>query len=87
MDGEEGYRMQTLFSYVQALPKGQKWFLAGLGFVVVLPFTAMVGLQIYNSVNLAMLGRDIAAREAVWKSEARTLNAHVDPERDRKSVV
>jgi hypothetical protein len=72
--------MKRFFAYFASLSKGQQTFLIALGVLVVIPFTTLVGLQIYNAANLAMLGSDISIRETEWKSEALALNTNVDPE-------
>lgn len=78
--------MKKIFAYFASLSRGQQWFLIALGILVVLPFTALVGLQVYNAANLAILSNDIAVRENAWKAEALALNAKVDPE-SLKSVA
>jgi hypothetical protein len=78
--------MKKLFGYFASLSKGQRRFLIALGIVVVIPFTTLVGLQIYNAANLAILGSDIAARENAWKAKSFALNTMVDPE-SLKSVT
>ena len=72
--------MKRFLSYFASLSRGQQTFLIALGVLVVIPFTTLVGLQIYNAANLAVLGSDIAVRETAWKSEAMALNSNVDPE-------
>jgi hypothetical protein len=72
--------MKKFFTYFASLSKGQQRFLIALAVLVLLPFTTLTGLQIYNAVNLAMLGSDIAVRQNAWKAEAFELNAKVDPE-------
>jgi hypothetical protein len=72
--------MKKFFAQFAALSTGQKWFMAVLGVFVVVPFTSLIGLQLYNAANLAVLGNDIAFRENAWKAEAHALNANVDPE-------
>jgi hypothetical protein len=72
--------MKKLFAYFSSLSKGQQRFLLALGVLVLLPFTTLIVLQVYNAANLAILGSDIAARENAWKAEAFALNAKVDPE-------
>jgi hypothetical protein len=85
-----GYRnrriMKKLFAYFASLSKGQQRFLIALAILVVIPFTTLIGLQIYNAANLAVLGSDIAARENAWKAESFALNTMVDPE-SLKSVA
>jgi hypothetical protein len=78
--------MKKLFAYFASLSKGQQRFVVALSVLVVMPFTTLVGLQIYNAANLAILANDIAAREIGWKAEAHALNAQVDPE-SLKSVA
>lgn len=72
--------MKKLFAYFASLTKGQQRFLIALLVLVLIPFTTLVSLQIYNAIQLAMLGSEIAARDDAWKAEARALNAKVDPE-------
>ena len=72
--------MKKFFVYFASLSKGQQRFLIALCVLVVIPFTTLVGLQIYNATNLAILGSDIAARESAWKAESFALNNKVDPE-------
>jgi hypothetical protein len=78
--------MKSLFKYFASLSKGQQMFLIALAVLVVIPFTTLVGLQIYNAANLAILGNDIAARESAWKADSFALNNKVDPE-SLKSVA
>ncbi|MDB5525612.1 MAG: hypothetical protein JWM58_3375 [Rhizobium sp.] len=78
--------MKKFFVYFASLSTGQQRFLMALCVLVVIPFTTLVGLQIYNAANLAILGSDIAVRENAWKAEAFALNAKVDPE-SLKSVA
>jgi hypothetical protein len=78
--------MKRLFAHFASLSQGQQWFLAGLCVLVVVPFTTLVGLQIYNAAMLAMLGRDISVRETAWKAQSLALNPNVDPE-SLKSVA
>ena len=72
--------MKKLFATFASLSRGQQGFLLALCVLVVLPFTTLVGLQIYNAANLAVLGSDIAARENAWKAQSFALNTKVDPE-------
>lgn len=72
--------MKKLFAYFASLTSGQQRFLLALLVLVVLPFTTLIGLQIYNAAHLALLGSEIAARSDSWKLEAHALNANVDPE-------
>ena len=72
--------MKKLFAYFASLSKGQQRFLIALCVLVVLPFTTLMGLQIYNAVQLAVLGSEISARDDAWKAEAHALDARVDPE-------
>jgi hypothetical protein len=78
--------MKRLFAYFSSLSKGQQRFLIALGVLVVIPFTTLIGLQIYNAANLAILGSDIAVRETAWKAQSFALNTKVDPE-SLKSVA
>jgi len=72
--------MKKLFAYFASLSKGQQRFLIALGVLVIIPFTTLIGLQIYNAANLAILSSDIAVRENAWKAESFALNTMVDPE-------
>ncbi|MBL0371283.1 hypothetical protein JJB09_04510 [Rhizobium sp. KVB221] len=72
--------MKQLFAYFSSLTKGQQRFLLALLVMVLIPFSLLVGLQIYNAVNLAMLGNDLAVKERVWKAQASALDDRVDPE-------
>ena len=54
--------MKKFFAYFASLSRGQQRFLIALGILVIVPFMTLVGLQIYNAANLAILGSDIAAR-------------------------
>jgi hypothetical protein len=78
--------MKTFFAYFASLSKGQQRFLVALGVLVVVPFTTLIGLQVYNAANLAVLGNDIAVRETAWKANSFALNTKVDPE-SLKSVA
>lgn len=78
--------MQKFFAYFASLSHAQQRFLIALGVLVVMPFTALIGLQVYNAANLAILSSDIALRENAWKAQAFALNAKVDPE-SLKSVA
>jgi hypothetical protein len=78
--------MKDLFAYYAALSRGQRTFLNVLFVLVVLPFTAMIGLQAFNAFNLAMLGSELATRSDAWKAEAQALDARMDPE-SLKSVA
>ena len=72
--------MKKLFAYFASLTRGQQRFLLVLLILTILPFSALIGLQIFNAANLALLGSEIAARDIAWKAEAHALNAKVDPE-------
>jgi hypothetical protein len=78
--------MKKLFATFASLSRGQQYFLIALCTLVVIPFTVLVSLQIYNAANLAVLGSDIAARENAWKAQSFALNTKVDPE-SLKSVA
>jgi hypothetical protein len=78
--------MKSLFAYFASLSKGQQRFLTALGVLVIIPFITLMGLQIYNAANLAVLGNDIAVRENAWKAQSFALNTRVDPE-SLKSVA
>jgi hypothetical protein len=72
--------MKKLFAYFASLTKGQQRFLLALLVLVLLPFTTLLCLQVYNAATLAMLGSEIASRAGAWKADAHALNAKVDPE-------
>jgi hypothetical protein len=72
--------MKQFFAYFASLTRGQQRFLLALTILLLIPFSALVGVQLYNAVNLALLGNEIASRDGAWKAEAHALNAKVDPE-------
>lgn len=72
--------MKQFFAYFASLTRGQQRFLLALTILLLIPFSALVGIQLYNAVNLALLGNEIASRDGAWKADAHALNAKVDPE-------
>ena len=72
--------MRKLMSIWRALPKGQQFFLVLLATFIVIPFVALLFLQVYNAYTLAQLGNDISVQQDEWKRRAASLNANVVPE-------
>lgn len=72
--------MRKLVSVWSVLPRGQQLFLVLLATFIVIPFVALLFLQVYNAYNLAQLGSDISVKQTEWKLRAARLNAHVAPE-------
>lgn len=72
--------MRKLMSIWNVLPRGQQLFLVLLASFIVIPFVALLFLQVYNAYTLAQLGSDISVKQDEWKRRAATLNANVVPE-------
>lgn len=72
--------MRKLMSIWSVLPKGQQLFLVLLATFIVVPFVALLFLQVYNAYTLARLGNDISVKQDEWKQRAARLNANVAPE-------
>jgi hypothetical protein len=72
--------MRKLMSIWSVLPRGQQLFLVLLATFIVIPFIALLFLQVYNAYTLAQLGSDISVKQDEWKDRAAQLNANVVPE-------
>ncbi|MCB1444244.1 MAG: hypothetical protein KDJ87_00195 [Rhizobiaceae bacterium] len=72
--------MRKLISIWSILPKGQQLFLVLLATFIVIPFVALLFLQVYNAYTLTQLGSDIALKQNEWRYRAARLNANVVPE-------
>ena len=72
--------MKAIMIHFAGLSQGHRMFLIGLCAVVVLPFTLLIGLQLYNAATLAVIGTRIVADEATWQDEARAIAPHVTPQ-------
>lgn len=77
---DEGVVMRKLVSIWSVLPKGQQLFLVLLATFIVIPFVALLFLQVYNAYRLTQLGDDISVKQDEWKHRAARLNANVLPE-------
>lgn len=62
------------------LPRGQQLFLVLLATFIVIPFVALLFLQVYNAYTLTQLGNDISVKQNEWRYRAARLNANVLPE-------
>ena len=72
--------MRKLISIWSVLPRGQQLFLVLLATFIVIPFVALLFLQVYNAYALTQLGNDISVKQNEWKRRAASLNANVAPE-------
>lgn len=72
--------MRKLMSIWGVLPRGQQLFLVLLATFIVIPFVALLFLQVYNAYRLTQLGNDISVKQDEWKYRAASLNANVVPE-------
>lgn len=72
--------MQKFMSIWSVLPRGQQLFLILLATFIVIPFVALLFLQVYNAYALTQLGNDISVKQNEWKVRAARLNANVVPE-------
>jgi len=72
--------MRKLMSIWGVLPRGQQLFLVLLATFIVIPFVALLFLQVYNAYALTQLGNDISVKQNEWKHRAASLNANVVPE-------
>src|SRR6478735_2283053 len=77
---DEGVVMRKLVSIWSVLPKGQQLFLVLLATFIVIPFVALLFLQVYNAYRLTQLDDDISVKQDEWKHRAARLNANVLPE-------
>jgi hypothetical protein len=77
---QQSQMMRELIQIFLMIPRGQRIFLGVLALLIAVPFSLLIGLQVYNAANLAVLGGDISVRENAWKAEAHELNAQIDPE-------
>lgn len=71
--------MRKLISIWSVMPKGQQLFLTLLATFIVIPFIALLFLQVYNAYRLTQLGNDISVKQDEWKHDAARLNANVVP--------